>query len=456
MGYISVIDIGKTNAKIAIVDSSDWHEVAVRTTPNNVLNKAPYPHFDIENIWQFITASMTALNRDFPIEAISISTHGACGVLLDADGHLAMPVLDYEHDGPDQLTAEYDSVRPSFSETGSPRLKKGLNLGAQIYWQMSKFPEQAKRIRKILTYAQYWAYRLTGVASVEVTSLGCHTDLWNPWKEEFSSLVTQQGWLNLMANVCKAEDTLGKITSSFAVQTGLSKDTPVSCGIHDSNASLYPHLKLHDAPFSVVSSGTWTISMAVGGDQVIPDQTRDTLVNVDALGEPVPSARFMGGREFDILMAGRKSEFFDLDRENVINQQTMIMPSIESEFGPFQGNRMAWRNALPKNDCEHYVAVSFYLALMTATCLELIGAKGPTVVEGPFSKNDLYLEMLMTATERDVIVSKTSATGTSIGAAMLAHGGKTAKSDSSNNSSKKIEYVDDIELKAYAEKWKNV
>ena len=28
-------------------------------------------------------------------------------------------------------------------------------------------------------YPQYWAYRLTGVLANEVTSLGCHTDLWN-------------------------------------------------------------------------------------------------------------------------------------------------------------------------------------------------------------------------------------------------------------------------------------
>ena len=55
-------------------------------------------------------------------------------------------------------------------------------------------------------------------------------------------------------------------------------------------------------PFSVVSTGTWVIAMAVGGAAVELDPARDTLVNVNAFGEPVPSARFMGGREFATLV----------------------------------------------------------------------------------------------------------------------------------------------------------
>lgn len=453
MRFIAVIDIGKTNAKVAIVDSSDWRETAIRTIPNNVLRDGPYPHFDVETIWHFIIKSMAELNVKFPIDAISITTHGACGVLLDADGCLAMPVLDYEFAGPDELAKEYDLVRPDFSETGSPRLKKGLNLGAQIYWQMARFPQHAKRVDKILTYAQYWAYRLTGIAANEVTSLGCHTDLWNPFAGEFSSLVVDQGWLDLMATVRNSEDVLGPIQSSFAKQTGLQTNVPVTCGIHDSNASLYPHLISHEAPFSVVSSGTWTISMAVGCDKTMPDQSRDTLVNVNAFGEAVPSARFMGGREFDILMEGRGSDFTDLDRATIIKNNTMISPCVESDFGPFQGREKQWHGVLPKTDGEHYVAVSFYLALMTATCLELIGANGPTLIEGPFAKNELYLDMLRAATKRDVIESSASATGTSIGAARLVHSGEINNTHHSHSSTRKIEFANDSPLEAYVHEW---
>jgi hypothetical protein len=37
--------------------------------------------------------------------------------------------------------------------------------------------------------------------------------------------------------------------------------------------------------------------MAVGGWAVKLGPARDTLIDVNAFGDPVPSARFMGGRE---------------------------------------------------------------------------------------------------------------------------------------------------------------
>ena len=57
---------------------------------------------------------------------------------------------------------------------------------------------------------------------------------------------------------------------------------------------------------------------------------------------------------------------------------------------------------------------------MTATCLELIGAEGPTVLEGPFTANAAYRRMLAAATGRQVLRSDAGSTGTSLGAALLA------------------------------------
>lgn len=56
---------------------------------------------------------------------------------------------------------------------------------------------------------------------------------------------------------------------------------------------------------------------------------------------------------------------------------------------------------------------------MTTTCLDLIGAQGPVIVEGPFAANRAFLMMLKTATGRPVLAGG-SATGTSVGAACLA------------------------------------
>lgn len=424
---VAVIDIGKTNAKVALVDLATLNELALRRIANAPVRQAPYPHHDVEALWTFILDSLADLNRERRIDAISITTHGATGALVDTAGELVLPVLDYEFDGPDQFAADYDAARPPFAETGTPRLPIGLNLGAQFFWQQRCFPLEFARAAALLMYPQYWALRLTGVVANEVTSLGCHTDLWNPWTSDYSSLVDSMGWRQLMAPVRPARDRLGPILPAIAQQTGLDPTTPVFCGLHDSNASLLPHLLSDAPPFSVVSTGTWVVSMAVGGRKIGLDPARDTLVNVNALGDPVPSARFMGGREFSLLTEGQPREWSDDDVAAMLARQVLLLPSTQQGSGPFPHRAAQWINAGDLTPGQRFAAISFYLALMTATCLELIGGDGPTTVEGPFARNPLFNCMLAAATERPVIASETS-TGTSIGAALLASEGASVVS----------------------------
>src|ERR671918_437495 len=114
--HVAVIDIGKTNAKLALVRLPDLAEVAVRTRPNAVLPGPPYPHFDAEGLWEFVRGGLSDLNGAARIEAIVATTHGAAAALVDDGGGLALPVLDYEHDGPQETAAEYDALRPAFAE----------------------------------------------------------------------------------------------------------------------------------------------------------------------------------------------------------------------------------------------------------------------------------------------------------------------------------------------------
>lgn len=415
--HIAVIDLGKTNAKLALVDAATLAEIAVVTRPNAVLPGPPWPHFDLEGHWAFFLEHLRAFHAAHGIDAISVTTHGAAAVLLDADGNLAVPMLDYEHPGPDALAHRYEAIRPPFEETGTARLPMGLNLGAQIHWLFETHPDLPGRVAHIVTYPQYWGYRLTGRFATDVTSLGCHTDLWEPATGRFSSLVYRLGIEDKLASALKSGDVLGTLLPDIAARTGLSPQTPVACGIHDSNASLYPYVVGRTSPFAVVSTGTWVVCMAVGGETVRLDPARDVLVNVNAIGQPVPSARFMGGREYEIIRAGETSAATDADREAVLGSAIALLPAVEPGSGPFAGRETGWI-ARPRNTGERLVALSYYLALMTDTCLGLIGARGPVIVEGPFARNADFLDMLAAIRPEGVEIA-TSATGTSTGAALL-------------------------------------
>ena len=422
MSHVAVIDIGKTNAKLALVDPDTLSEIIVVTRPNVVLASPPWPHFDVEGHWAFLLNALAQFQASHGIDAISITTHGACVALLDENGALAAPILDYEHDGPDTLAADYDALRPPFSETGSPRLAGGLNIGAQLHWLFAQDPELRDRTRTIVTYPQYWGHRLTGVAASDVCSLGCHTDLWNPYEGRFSGLVETLGIAGQMAVPRSPSDVLGPILPAIAARTGLDPDVPVHCGIHDSNASLLPHLLRHKPPFTVVSTGTWVIAMSVGGSAISLDPAQDTLVNVDAFGNTVRSARFMGGREHDRATDGPYPEPTEADIAAVLDSQIMLMPSMASGTGPFLGRTSCWYGGEPAiGTGTRGAAVAFYLALVTARCLSLIGHAGPVIVEGPFSQNRTYRRMLSRATGCEVIAMG-GATGTSQGAALLAKG----------------------------------
>ena len=132
------------------------------------------------------------------------------------------------------------------------------------------------------------------------------------------------------------------MTPAVAAATGLDPATPVHCGIHDSNASLLAHLVSRRPPFAVVSTGTWVVAMAIGGRKVALDPARDTLVNVDAFGDPVPSARFMGGREWSRLMQDRDPAATAADAEAVLARGIMLFPAVEQGSGPFAGRAARW------------------------------------------------------------------------------------------------------------------
>lgn len=421
--HIAVIDIGKTNAKLALVDLATLTEVAVVTRPNVVQSGPPWPHYDVEGHWAFLLDALATFHRDHRVDAISITTHGACAAMLAADGSLAAPILDYEHEYPAEIVTAYDVIKPDFAETGSPRMMGGLNIGAQLHYQFIADPTLKDRTWQIVTYPQFWGHRLTGIGATDVTSIGCHSDLWNPHTGVFSDLPEILGIVDKIAPVRHPSAILGPILPQIAQATGLEPDTAVCVGIHDSNASLYPHVISRNEPASVVSTGTWVIAMSLMGDDVskIPHlaPNRDTLINVNARGQAVPSARFMGGREYEIIQEGQPYAPTEQDIAAVLDQLLMLLPSVETGTGPFQNRTMQWlEKEPPVGSGQRAVALSFYLALMTGTCLDLLKGEGPTIVEGPFARNAEFVAMLKAITNRPIVTSE-AATGTSIGAALL-------------------------------------
>ncbi len=416
-----VLDIGKTNAKLALVDAETRAIIDIRTTANEVVRDGLYPHFDTDGLWSWIVAGLKDFAARAEVRCISTTTHGAAIAILGPDG-LVLPILDYEYAGPDSVAEAYRPLRGAFWETLSPDLPGGLNAGRQIYWLEETFPSAFGRAKAILFYPQYWVWRLSGALVSEPTSLGCHSDLWNPEAGTFSRLAEDRGWARLIPAQVHPWDTAGTIRPALAASTGLPADCRVVAGIHDSNASLLPHILRRRAPFTVLSSGTWLIFFAIGGSMAHLDPARDCLANVDAFGRPVPSARFMAGREFERLTEGAKAVPTETDIATIVTKGVMALPSFVPGTGPYAFLEGRWTaDPADLSPGERVAAASLYCALVASTCLTLTSAAGPVIVEGPLARNPIFLSALASIVGRPVI-ARTDATGTTEGAALLADG----------------------------------
>ena len=353
------------------------------------------------------------------IEAIVTTTHGACAALLDSQG-LVLPVLDYEFEGVHETDAAYEALRPDFAETYSPSLPAGLNLGRQLFWQSRCFPHAWRRVRTVLTYPQYWAWRLSGVRASECSSLGCHTDLWQPLAHDFSALLDRCGWRSLFPPLRAAGETLGTLLPELARHTGLPSDCRVLCGVHDSNAALVKWKHGDLGALSLVSSGTWVVLSSVTAGLDCIDPSRDMLANVDVWGQPYACARFMGGRECAQLNRRGAEDARLADVVSLLRSRTLALPSFSTLGGAYAGLPGRIEGPGPAHAGEDYALASLYLALLCDDALDRLRARDAVLIEGRLSANRLYAGLLASLRPAQPIWVSDDLSGTSGGAYRLA------------------------------------
>ena len=403
-GWTIVLDVGKTLSKATL-----WNEAgqlaASRSRPNLRVHTDEYPSLDTAGIESWLESVLKEFAALGPVDAIVPVAHGAAAALILED-RLECAPMDYEWQGPASDRKTYDEQRDPFALTGSPALPAGLNMGIQLHRIEALRNRSAGRI---VPWAQYWSWQLSGVIASEFTSLGCHTDLWRPYEHQPSELAIRRGWAERLAPLTPAGATLGCLNKRWTTATGLSANVEVVCGLHDSNAALmdarsHPDVQGSDA--TVLSTGTWFVAMRapLPTDSLTAaklPRNRDCLVNVDVLGSPVPSSRFMGGREIEIL-AGREGHAAGASSSQgaqvevairAIEAGHMILPTMVPGVGPFP-DAQADIGGAPQSALEAMARAHLYAALVADVSLDLIGSRDCVIVEGRFSQSPIFVRTL--------------------------------------------------------------
>ena len=390
---IAVLDIGKTHAKVILFDAIKLKELAVFQSNNNILEDSLYPHFDVESLKAFIIRSLSELSKKFSVDSIFTSTHGACMALM-SKGKLALPVLDYEFQGPNQIKGEYDEIRPSFSQTGTPRMDAGLNLGAQIYWQNKFFSDDFAKVDQILFWPQFWSYWLSGIAASEISYASSHSDLWDIRQEKFIDLNTYGIESSVKYPPLRSAATiLGPLRKDLAHETGLPKNVPVYCGAHDSSLALVSASLNQPLPCTILSTGTWVTLFALGSNKTDIREQPGLMISCDCFGNLVPNFRFPAGKIYENLMQKQN--------KNVVEGSTIEASDIRLiNFENAEKAQLIYKrsnleiNFQDINTLEQERVISQILANQTLMGSEMIGAEGPMICSGPFVKNQVYLNTI--------------------------------------------------------------
>ena len=188
ISVIAVFDVGRTNKKIFLFDETYHIQYEKETHLIETKDEDGFECQDVFALASWVKESFQeiATLSVFNIKAIAISAHGASFVNINAQGEPVTPLYDYLKPFPtylqNQFYSTYGNDLPKVS--ASPALGN-LNSALQLFRLRHEKPETFEKISYALHLPQYISYLLTGKIKSDITSIGCHTHLWDFEKNKY-------------------------------------------------------------------------------------------------------------------------------------------------------------------------------------------------------------------------------------------------------------------------------
>jgi len=426
--HIAVLDIGKTNKKILIFDEhlSILDEKFTRIPE---IEQEGLLLDDVNTLKQWILETLSKLARSYNIRVISTSAHGATYALVDDNINSVVPQIAYNTDpGADFHEAFYAECGDPIALqtiTATPNFNLLINPAKGIYFTKKKYPQQFSKAQHLLFYAQFFGSWLTGNLCADPTYVGNHSYLWDFEKRDWSEVADHLEVRSLLPASFKSPwDVLGTIRAELARETGLSEDTFVTVGIHDSNGSMLPYIVSMKEPFLLNSTGTWCVIMNEKEKVEFKEEELGKVVfyNMNAFWKPIKTAIFLGGMEFEhyaniLQEMHQRSDFPSFDEsvyQKILDEcDKFILPSVAKGIGQFPDSNprvIEGKEAIALGEIENkrqipgffrnyeeaFAVLNLSLAIQTKVSFERADIEQGMQVftEGGFSKNDSYNGLL--------------------------------------------------------------
>ena len=304
---IAILDVGKTNKKLFLFDESYHIILEDSTVLEETKDEDGFPCEDLKslNMWTSEALVRSNMAPDVDVRAVNFSAYGASLVHIGDKGPVT-PLYNYLKPYPENIKNQfYDKYGGELVfalQTASPVLGS-LNSGMQLFRIRKENPERFSQIKFSLHLPQYLSWLLTHKACSDITSIGCHTSLWNYALGGYHEWVFREQII----------DKLPPIRSSGVVyplhpRTGeqVSNSLLPNClsgiGLHDSSAAIIPYMENFPEPFVLISTGTWSISMNPFNSEPLTNSElqNDCLCYLSYKGQPMKASRLFSGAEHDL------------------------------------------------------------------------------------------------------------------------------------------------------------
>jgi sugar (pentulose or hexulose) kinase len=279
-------------------------------------------------------------------------------------------------------------------------------------------PEIFKHIAYAFHLPQYLSYVLSDYPASEVTSIGCHTNLWNFKKNKYHSWVVKEELNKRFPFILPSSSAVPTIFSNKEIQIGV--------GLHDSSAALIPYLFSFHEPFVLISTGTWNISLNPFNQKELTGKElqQDCLCYLSYDGKPVKASRLFAGYEHEQSVKKLAAHF----NKSVEDYQSIEYdPTFTNEI---KGSKIL-QQAFSKIDLHefktyekayHHLMWNIVQKQLRSTNLVLKGAVVKRIfVDGGFSKNKVFMNMLARTFPNLEVYAATIPQASALGAAMAIH-----------------------------------
>ncbi|GAB3696982.1 hypothetical protein GCM10027592_20680 [Spirosoma flavus] len=439
MNVVAIFDIGKTNKKLFLFDEQYRIVWEKSEQFDEISDEDGDSCEDVNRLRNWVTTSLEEVLRlpQFAVKAVNVSGYGASIVYIDKDGEPVGQLYNYLKAYPATLSQQFfGTYGPEIEltrQTASPSLGS-LNSGLQVYRMKYEQPELFDKLTYALHLPQYISYLITKWPVSDMTSVGCHTMLWDFDRQQYHKWVTDE----------EIDSRLAPIVASDSVQTVTIDGTSLQAGVglHDSSSALVPYLASFQEPFVLISTGTWCISMNPFNNRPLtPEELQyDCLNYMHYKGQPVKSARLFAGYEHEqqikrlavhfqvpvdqyVRVAYNPKIIDQLRQRN--SQVTTGADAKGNQLLSMKGSLFGQRELTDFADyteAYHQLILDIVAQQLISTNLVLAGSPVKRIfVDGGFGKNPIYMNLLAIAFPSIDVYAASVAQASALGAALAIH-----------------------------------